>query len=124
MAGLSVEADSPQTKSSIFCASDADITFRSRDNRLLSVHRKNLETSTGGFPPAELVAAALDDDDNEAVPLSEDAETLELLFAFVYPWQHPALRSSQTPFALLEKLAEAAEKYEVFAAVNICNVRM
>ncbi|KAG6875708.1 hypothetical protein C0992_002788, partial [Termitomyces sp. T32_za158] len=63
--------------------------------------------STGAFPLAELVT-----------------ETLELLFAFVYPWQHPTLRSSETPFALLSKLAEAAEKYQVFAAVNICNVRM
>ncbi|KAG6883124.1 hypothetical protein C0993_007734, partial [Termitomyces sp. T159_Od127] len=93
-------------------ASDADITFRSRDDRLLSVHRKSLETSTGVFPPAERVAAAGDDDDDKAVSLSEDAETLKLLFTFVYPWQHPALRSSETPFKLLEKLAEAAEKYE------------
>jgi hypothetical protein len=27
-------------------------------------------------------------------------------------------------FVILELLAEAAEKYEVFAAMNICNVRM
>lgn len=120
----------------LVCARDADITFKSHDNVLLSIHRKNLETSTGGFPPAEFFsssssAGARDGGDKEAeegeeevVQLSEDAETLEVLFQFVYPRHHPVLRASETPFPLLAALAEAAEKYQVFAAVNICNIRM
>lgn len=56
------------------------------------------------------------------VPLSEPAEVLEVLFAFVYPRRHPDLED--TPFAFLSQIAEAAEKYEVFSAMTIAKVRM
>jgi hypothetical protein len=60
----------------------------------------------------------------EIVNLTEDAATvtLELLFQFVYPQRHPNL--SDSPYEVVAPLAEAAEKYEVFAAMNICGIRM
>ncbi|KAG6872286.1 hypothetical protein C0995_011229 [Termitomyces sp. Mi166 len=105
-------------RSTIFCDSDADITFKSSNGVLFCIHRKNLETSTGGFAPGEFSANG----EEEVVSLSEDFETLELLFQFVYPRRHPSLL--KTPFPLLDSLAEAAKKYQVFAAITICNVRM
>jgi hypothetical protein len=47
---------------------------------------------------------------------------LELLFQFIYPSRHPGL--SDLKFCTLAMITEAAEKYEVFAAMNICEVRM
>jgi len=54
--------------------------------------------------------------------LTEHSETLELLFQFIYPKRHPDLET--TPIEILAPLAEAAEKYEVFSALNMCKVRM
>lgn len=80
------------------------------------IHRKNLETSTGGFAPAEF------DTCGEVVHLTESARTLELLFHFIYPRRHPSLGCEV--MEILAPLAEAVEKYEVFPAINICHVRM
>ncbi|KAJ7608257.1 hypothetical protein FB45DRAFT_1130237, partial [Roridomyces roridus] len=99
---------------------DSDVTFRSSDNILFLVHRKNLDNldvCAGGFPPSEMAST-----EGEVVELTETSTTLELLFQFMYPQQHPAL--DITPFEVLEPLAEAAEKYQVFPAMNICHIRM
>ncbi|KAG5651576.1 hypothetical protein H0H81_008159 [Sphagnurus paluster] len=86
------------------------------DDVLFHIHRRNLETNTAAFPPAEFETKG------EIVELEENAATLELLFQFIYPQHHPHLDT--TPFEVLAPLAEAAEKYEVYAAMNICRVRM
>jgi hypothetical protein len=96
---------------------DADVTFKSSDGVLFHVHRKNLEVCTEGFPPAEISVTA-----GEVSDLLETAETLDLLFQFMYPKRHPALDT--TPFEILHPLAEAAEKYQVFPAMNICHIRL
>ncbi|KAJ6537290.1 hypothetical protein DFH09DRAFT_931013, partial [Mycena vulgaris] len=95
---------------------DADIVFQSCDGVLFSVHRVNLETHTDGFPPAEIST------EGEICSLSESSGTLELLFQFIYRQRHPTLEN--LAFADLAGLAEAAEKYQVFAAMNICHIRM
>ncbi|KAF7372923.1 hypothetical protein MSAN_00498900 [Mycena sanguinolenta] len=95
---------------------DADVTFKSSDGVLFRVHRKNLEVCTEGFPPSEVSS------EGEVVELTEASVTLEILFQFMYPHRHPALDT--TPFEVLEPLAEAAEKYQVFPAMNICHIRM
>ncbi|KAJ3742414.1 hypothetical protein DFH05DRAFT_211823 [Lentinula detonsa] len=100
--------------SKCFNAHDADIIIRSSDNVDFYVHKKNLEFSTGGFPPANLTSS----NSNEVVALSESAATLEIMFQFVYPKRYPALHKLN--FEALMLLAEAAEKYEVFALINSC----
>jgi len=100
----------------VVCASDSDITFQSNDNVLFKLHKVNLQTHAKGFAPPDF--ATLD----ETVHLQENSATLELLFQFMYPERHPDLEL--LGFKILEPLAEAAEKYEVFAAMNICKVRM
>ncbi|KAF5379849.1 hypothetical protein D9615_005821 [Tricholomella constricta] len=97
-------------------APDADIVFRSSDNVLFRIHARNLEITTGGFPPAEFSPA------DQVVDITEDASTLELLFQFVYPRSQPLLEG--LPFDTLARLAEAVEKYQVYPAMQICNVYM
>ncbi|KAJ7613869.1 hypothetical protein DFH06DRAFT_1241937 [Mycena polygramma] len=103
-------------KSNLFNAPDADVTFQSSDGVLFSVHRVNLQTHTEGFPPAEIATQG------EICPLPESSSTLEILFQFIYPRRHPALHDMA--FAEVAALAEAAEKYQVFSAMNICHLRM
>ncbi|KAJ7440249.1 hypothetical protein FB451DRAFT_1377648 [Mycena latifolia] len=100
-----------------FSFPDADVTFRSSDGVLFHLHRKNLEVCTEGFPPAEISTRG-----ESVVDLSETSATLELLFQFIYPQRHPALDTP--PFGVLDPPAEAAEKYQVFSAMNICHIRM
>ncbi|KAJ7018398.1 hypothetical protein C8F04DRAFT_1052819 [Mycena alexandri] len=109
--GLSLEV------SARFDFADADVTFQSSDSILFRVHRKNLEVCTEGFPPSGFAVT-----EGEIIALSETSVTLELLFQFIYPQRHPGLDA--TPFDVLEPLAEAAEKYQVFPAMNICHIRL
>ncbi|KAF9458531.1 hypothetical protein BDZ94DRAFT_1301170 [Collybia nuda] len=95
-----------------FNAIDADIIFKSFDNVHFKIHRKNLESCTGGFPPAGFETLG------EILPLTESASTLELLFQFIYPMPQPNLRSCT--FEILAAVAEAAEKYQVYSAIYIC----
>ncbi|KAI0058335.1 hypothetical protein BV25DRAFT_1283534 [Artomyces pyxidatus] len=99
-----------------FSASDSDVTIRSSDNFLFKVHRKNLAMLSEGFPGEDLPTY------NEIVPLSESSATLELLFQFMYPQPLPDLED--LPFTNLEQLAEAAEKYSVYAAMAVCKIYM
>ena len=105
------------TLSPLVNAEDAEIAFRSSDNVVFKIHRKNLEVNTAVLSPAALTTST-----SELVPLSEDAPTLELLFQYIYPRRQPLLDDIE--FALLASLAEAAEKYEVFAAMTVCYIRM
>jgi hypothetical protein len=84
---------------------DADITFRSSDGVIFRVHSKNLETHSDGFPPSTLCKSS-----SELVDLSEPAETLNLLFQYMYPQRQPDLNN--IAFPLLADLSEAAEKYQ------------
>jgi hypothetical protein len=59
---------------------------------------------------------------DEPVRLSEPASVLEVLFAFMYPQNHPDLED--VPFEELAAVAEAVEKYQIFPAMNTCKVRM
>ena len=54
------------------------------------------------------------------VQLTEDASTLETLFAFVYPGVYPSLKDM--PVEDFVKVAEAAEKYRVAPALAVCGL--
>ncbi|KAF7978055.1 hypothetical protein HWV62_1685 [Athelia sp. TMB] len=82
----------------------------------LHIKSCNLAANSEGF------AAPPGTDSQEIVPLSETGGTLELLFQFMYPQRQPDLVNMD--FEQLAELAEAAEKYQVFAAMAICNVYM
>ncbi|KAF7976518.1 hypothetical protein HWV62_6335 [Athelia sp. TMB] len=100
-----------------FCADDADVTFRSCDQILFKVHRINLALVSEGFAPPPGINS-----EHKVVPLSENGGTLDLLFQYIYPQRQPDL--SELDFKQLAELAEAAEKYQVFAAMTVCNIYM
>ncbi|KAJ3818752.1 hypothetical protein F5878DRAFT_356166 [Lentinula raphanica] len=100
-----------------FQSSDADVKFRSSDNVDFHIHKRNLEFATGGFPPSN-TPSSLD----EIVRLSESSTTLEILFQFVYPQRHPSL--DKLGFDEVLRVAEAAEKYEVFAALTATHLML
>jgi hypothetical protein len=56
------------------------------------------------------------------VQLTEPANVLAILFAFLYPKAPPDLRGES--FEVLAAVAEAVGKYEVFSAVEFCNERL
>ncbi|RDB27152.1 hypothetical protein Hypma_004612 [Hypsizygus marmoreus] len=99
-----------------FSDTDADITIQASDGTLFRVHTMNLRATTEGLSPPP--CATLD----QVVQLTEDSATLDLLFQFMYPSRHPDLEDVH--FNLLEHVAEAAEKYQVYPAMNMCKVRM
>ncbi|KAG6826655.1 hypothetical protein H0H87_006783 [Tephrocybe sp. NHM501043] len=111
----SIEEDEPRV-SELFQAADADVVFISSDGVLFHIHRKHLESHSGGFPSAKFST------NGEIVPLTEDASTLETLFQYVYPQRYPDVDS--LPFEKLYKLAEAAEKYEVFGVMQLCKMQL
>ena len=61
-------------------------------------------------------------DHNAVIQLPEKSVILDLLFQFCYPERHPEL--NDLAFDILAELAEAAEKYKVFSAMNICRIVM
>ena len=100
----------------LVCAPDFDVTFQSSDGILFQIHKINLEVNTGGFVPPEF------ETHNEIAHLTETANTLELLFQFCYPDHRPDVEALD--FDALALLAEAAEKYQVFSAMDICKIYM
>ncbi|KZP20808.1 hypothetical protein FIBSPDRAFT_789082 [Athelia psychrophila] len=105
------------TRHALVCADDSDVTFRSCDGMLFKVHRNNLTVHSEGFPPPDGTNSQ-----DETVPLTESGDTLELLFQFMYPQRQPDLKKIE--FKQLAELAEAAEKYQVYAAIGVCNIYM
>lgn len=94
----------------------------SSDGVTLKVCKKYFELATSSFPYSESVT-----DDRDPVRLEETAEILEILFQFIHPptaqeWRHPSVvtMKKSTFFAV----SEAAEKYIVFAAMNVFATRM
>ncbi|KAG5644450.1 hypothetical protein DXG03_008349 [Asterophora parasitica] len=99
-----------------FDAVDSEITFKSSDGRLFKLHKKHLEVGAGGFPPSEF-----SQEPDEVVPLPESSETLEVLFQYLYPARHPLLLKLEDAisFGVLASVAEAAEKYQVYMAMDV-----
>ncbi|KAG6825816.1 hypothetical protein H0H87_008656 [Tephrocybe sp. NHM501043] len=113
--------ESPQSLTELrvsekFNAVDAEVVFKSSDDVIFRIHWLNLTACTEGFSPPETSTFS------EIVPLTEPSATLELLFVFLYPQPLPDL--GELDFDLLSALAEAAEKYRVFSAMNLCTIHL
>ena len=104
---------------SLVNAADSDITLQSSDGVFFKVHRKDLEVHSEGFAGADAISPGTSGDE---VVLSETSAVLELLLQHMYRGTRPDLR--KVDFKTLSGLAEAAEKYQVFAASDICQVHM
>ncbi|TRM57334.1 hypothetical protein BD626DRAFT_465226 [Schizophyllum amplum] len=117
---LSEAALQEDRQSSDFFSTDGEIiVFRSSDDVLFNIHRRNLQSVTSGPFAEDFEAPACD-----VVELTEDEETLKILFTFVYPGRYPLLYD--LPFETFAQVAEAAEKYKVAPAMGMCqlNIRL
>jgi hypothetical protein len=92
------------------------------DNILFKIHGKYFEATSAGLapPPSTLI-------DRAHIELDEPSTVLEIIFQFVHPpsefkrYRRPDVRSFEPDtFAV----AEAAEKYVIFGAINLCMTRM
>ena len=99
----------------------SDITLQSSDGVLYDVHRKNLEVHSEGFAGAEAISNQCPSV-NEVVLLTETSDVLDLLLQFMYRQPQPDLKD--VDFDILAGVAEAAEKYQVFAAISWCKFWM
>jgi hypothetical protein len=90
------------------------VTFESCDNVLFKVHLNNLKTHSEGFAPPDETSLSL----AEVVNLTESADVLELLFQYIYPQRPPDMKNVN--FGVFAGFAEAVEKYQVYAAMDIC----
>ena len=103
----------------------ADVVFVSSDNVIFRIHRAYLNTTTtAGFAVPPLTSS-----DDSQVRLTEPSEVLEVLFQFIQPcsvesdqYRQPSVMT-MTPENLFA-VAEAAEKYIVFGAMNTFITRM
>ncbi|KAK7445136.1 hypothetical protein VKT23_015004 [Stygiomarasmius scandens] len=101
---------------------DGNVKFRSSDGMIFSIHQKYLEVTAEGFPSSSVNGSTATANANEIISLTESSATLDLLFQFVYPKDQPDL--SDLEFSALMDLAKAAEKYIVYNAINVCQLRM
>jgi hypothetical protein len=101
------------------CRLTVDIVLKSSDGILLGAHSANLEMWSSGFPPASFrnPSGSLD-----LVPLTEASDVLVLLLQYMHHHRQPDSR--KFGFDILPRLAEAAEKYEIFSAMEVCRIRM
>lgn len=111
-----------RTCANTVCADDSDITLQSSDGILFKVHRKNLEVHSEGFAAADSISGTGPESKSEIVLLSETSTTLDLLLQYMYRQPQPDLQ--QVDFDTLAGVAEAAEKYQVYAAISICRIFM
>ncbi|KAL1733922.1 hypothetical protein EV714DRAFT_203362 [Schizophyllum commune] len=97
------------------CDLPVDVVFKSSDGELLGAHSRNLEMYGEGFPAAPNGVA-----DPEPASLTEPAKTLRTLLAFMHLVPQPRIRNLSCKSVL--EIAEAAEKYGVHSATQVCAI--
>jgi len=98
------------------CYLAIDVKLNSADGQVFGAHQRNLEVFSDAFPTAGSTTA------NEVVNLEENAEVLQLMLQFMHNTRQPDL--NKIPFSTLAPLAEAAEKYMIYSAMQICHIHM
>jgi hypothetical protein len=101
----------------VVCDPNADITLQSSDNILFKFYKKQLEVHSGAFGGAEEFTAT-----DEPVMFTEPSKIVDLLLQLMSRQKHPNLRSLD--FDTLDLLAEAVEKYDLFAYIQECQYLM
>lgn len=105
-------------------AVDGDITVESSDLALFKLHRNNLQAYAGAIPLPESASSPSGSSAVDIIQvLPEPASVLETVFEFLYPKRYyPELEDVE--FVKLMAVAETVEKYQVFAALPLCVVRL
>lgn len=100
-----------------------DLTFRSSDDVVFKVHRKNLAAHSAAFAAAgETTHPEKANEEEIRLQDPETAAVLDLLFQYMYPQPQPDLQ--HVNFRVFVALAETVEKYEVYSALPAVRTRM
>lgn len=99
---------------------DADATFKSSDHVVFKIHRKQLQMISGSLSPGRSSM-----DFGETVSLPETSDVLEILFQFIHPPSRSGANYRQPSVMKMEpnlffRVADAAEKYAILGAMNVC----
>jgi hypothetical protein len=97
---------------------NADITLQSSDSVLFRFYKKQLEAHSGAFAGAEAFTVY---STKEPVFFTEPSEIVDLLLQLMSQ-EPPDLESLE--FQTLALLAEAVEKYDLFASRAVCRILM
>ena len=95
-----------------------DLIVQSSDGVVFHLHRKNFEVCTDGAFPGLHDSANGSTAAEKILRLDEPSSILEIVFQFVYPRRQPSLKDLD--FQTISAIADAVEKYKVFAAMNLC----
>ena len=85
------------------------------------LHRKNLELYTDGEFPGVHDSADGSTEEEQILRLDEPSSILEIVFQFMYPRRQLSLKGLKSlGFQTISAVADAVEKYKVFAAMTLC----
>jgi hypothetical protein len=94
------------------------MNVKTGDGNILGAHSENLGALSRSFPqPAAVPGASL-----PVTTVNEDSDVVELMLKFMHYMPFPDL--SELPIDLLTRLADAAEKYEIYSAMSTCRSEM
>ena len=82
-----------------------------------SLHRRNLETHADAFPGPDIPV-----NQEEVVNLTESHNVLAIVFDFMYPRKQADIEKME--FETVIQVAEAVEKYQVYSAMKVCEMRL
>jgi len=102
----------------LFNNPSADILVESSDGIRFRLHSKNIQVHTGS---GGLYCSSVNDP--EITRLSEPVNVLEIVFQFLYPQKHPDL-NAVSEFENVAAIANAVAKYEIYGAMNACEIRL
>ncbi|KAK1221796.1 hypothetical protein PQX77_015390 [Marasmius sp. AFHP31] len=102
------------------CNLSYDVVLRSSDDKRFGAHSTTLGSFSLGFPAA---GSTIEGEENPDVSLSETSVVLELLLKFLHP-NTPQPDVTQLQISTLEDFSEAAEKYQVYPAMQVCKFAM
>ncbi|KAF9524872.1 hypothetical protein CPB83DRAFT_945509 [Crepidotus variabilis] len=97
------------------CVATIDVILKSSNGKLIGSHQAGLNQYSDAFP-------AVGFEVTEPVELSETADVLQLMLYFMHHVRQPELKNLD--FKVLAGLAEAAEKYSIFTAMDLCKIHM
>lgn len=100
------------------CDIPVDVIFLSSDGEDIGGHSSALEAFSEAFPPLGMVETT-----GDPIPLTESGATLRRLFHFTHKRPYDQVLDESPLYSLLE-LAEAAQKYLIYHAMEICRLHV
>jgi hypothetical protein len=102
----------------MYCHLKVDTILESSDGIRYGTHAGNIEAFTGNFPRSP----EANPNWSYIILLSESSDVIFLLLQYIHHQRHPDPVTFK--FDILSQLADAAEKYTVFSAIEVCKIQM